>query len=78
MPARHTARRYWSCGCDSHVAVECPSRHDVMGRRQDESWDGQTPPKAEQAGTIQEKGIGSILREMAEMMKTSTGEGIFP
>lgn len=74
MPARRKARRCWICGCGSLVAADCPSRHDIVGRRQDEVWDSDVIQNVERVEQ-QEKGIGSTLNEV-EMMNTSKGEGI--
>lgn len=48
-----------------------------MGRRQNESWDGDAIPKAEQVETVGENVIGNILKEMDEMGKTNKGDGMF-
>lgn len=58
------------------MAAECHSRRDVVvGRRHDEVWDAGGDQKVE-VGQPQEIGIGSILEEMSEMMKTTKGENM--
>lgn len=59
------------------MAAECQSRPDIVGRRQNGSWDGNVIPKAEQVETVRaepEDGLGSVLEELANMSKTSNSK----
>lgn len=46
-----------------------------MGIRRDEVWNADAIPKVEEV-QLQERGIGGILQEINEMMKTSDGQGM--
>lgn len=51
------------CGSDRHVVVECPIRHDAVGRQQDDVWNDDAIQKVEKVQP-QEKGIRSALQEI--------------
>lgn len=64
------------CGGSDHLAAECSIRHYVLGKRCDEVWNVVDVQNVKMA-QHQENVIGSILEEMASMLKTSNIEGMF-
>lgn len=62
------------------MAVECPSLHDIVGRRQDEVWNTDAIPNVGRFKTAEsdEKGIRSTLKEIVARITTRKAEGMIP